>query len=80
MQDLRRPVGVVVVCGFYESGSVYIAALNGLCVGGPSLYGSGGGVDGCSEHGLWGGSRCFVGQGLVHVFVGYTQAVSIIVG
>ena len=70
-EDLRRPVGVIGVCGLSEFGGVYVATLYGLWVGGPSFHSSGGDVDGCCEEGFWGGwSSLFVGQGLVHVFLG----------
>ncbi len=72
-QDLHRFLGVVAVCGLGEFVSVFVAGLDGLWVGGPSLHGSGGDVECCCKGGLWGewASWFIVGQGLVQEFAGY---------
>ncbi len=72
-QDLHRFLWVVAVCGLGEFVGVFVAGLDGVWVGGPSLHGSGRDIECCCEDGFGGGwsSRCFVGQGLVHEFAGY---------
>ncbi len=44
-QDLHRFLWVVAVCGLGEFAGVFVAGLDGVRVGGPSLHGSGGDVE-----------------------------------
>ena len=72
-QDLHRFLWVVAVCGLGEFVGVFIAGLDGLWVGGPSLHGSGRDVECCCEGGFgceW-ASWFIVGQGLVQEFLCY---------
>ena len=72
-QDLHRFLWVVAVRGLGEFVGVFIAGLDGLWVGGPSLHGSGRDIECCCEGGFgceW-ASWFIVGQELVQEFAGY---------
>ena len=70
-QHLHRFLWVVAVRGLGEFDGVFVAGLDGVWIGGPSLHGSGGIVECCCEDGLRGKrvSWFIVGQGLVHEFL-----------